>query len=158
MDTTHLLRSGKSSRQEKRSLPSPRSLAVQNSNVRALALRGKQHTVVTHPSLSAVCDLTQTKADRGLVLGLKFTTTLKFLPRIRVECDMHEDDLEEGAPSLYRHVFVEQGCDEATYNAELEFSNEGRGVWASPKVGGARQASPMVVKRRQWSSSDFKGR
>ena len=30
---------------------------------------------------------------------------------------MHEDDLEEGAPSLYRHVFVEQGCDEATYNA-----------------------------------------
>ena len=29
------------------------------------------------------------------MLGLKFTTTLKFLPRIRVECDMHEDDLDE---------------------------------------------------------------
>lgn len=76
-------------------------------------------------------------------MGLSFKIDYPLLPRVRVECDLVTDHLENDTASLYRHVFLAEGCGHEEYSAEVKFTNSG-GVFSSPVVSVAGLLLPVL--------------
>ena len=73
----------------------------------------------------------RTRDDKGVILEVHFRAKYRDLPRIQIECDMVTDAMDDGADSLYRHVFSEDGCDDVKFPAQLSFtSNSGSSIGA----------------------------
>lgn len=100
----------------------------------------------------------ETKRLQGAVLGLTFETTFEVLDRVRVECDLVTVDLQQGSPSLYRHVFTADGCATAVYHASLTFTNEEGGLFspASRDVSGAQGCERMRLFIRRNTVSEVR--